>query len=160
MHKVNFQVALLAFGVLCSGHVASAQQAHADPAPDIVGEVMEYRLYWMGDSTQFNACRVYEHIGRPANFPAVLSVAARRLLDRPADPCGKGELPPRRVAIHSVTVGDSVARVSVFVLKGEKRHREDFRLRGGRSGPWEVEEVTLSRHMYFSPPPPAARPPQ
>lgn len=156
MHKVALRIALLACGLALFVNPAKGQQEPTATA-GLLETVMEYRVFWMGDSTTtFIACQVYERSGRPDGFPESFSVAARRLLDRQTDSCEpQPDLPVSRISIHSVAAGDSSAQVSLFVLNGEKRHREDYTLLRAGHSRWFVAEVRRYSHMHFVGPRPA-----
>jgi hypothetical protein len=140
----------LVFGLFWSNAAAAQQPASAEAA--VLDRVMEYRRYWLEDSTSFVACQVYERIGRPADFPAGLSEPSGRMLDHPEQPCSNPGLNRRRVAIYSMSVGETSAEVSLLVLKGERRHREDYVLaRGpGNAVVWRVDKVSISSMVYFT----------
>lgn len=131
-----------------------------------VNAAVDYRVVWMQDTTAFDACTVYVAMGRPANFAAVLSEPARRVVAPVAgDPCREEEGRPRRrpsriVRVDSVTLGDTVGTVVLAVQKGENHLLETYRLRPRSSGPeWWVRDVTLWGAMrVYAPLPSGAAP--
>src|SRR4051812_24315717 len=88
--------------------------------------VLRHRAYLLGDSTRFDACSVYNALGRPANFPSGIDPTLVRLLDRTSDPCRRDSSsvavhwPPYLVRVDSL----APARAVLTVVKGEYSFRE------------------------------------
>lgn len=136
MHKVLRSaiptcVLALALGVT----QAHAQQQGGDAVARALNTVMNFRLYWMGDSTRVDACSVYQALGSPEDFPVRVGSSVRPLLDRTTEPCVAGDSsrvtvrwPLNYVRVDSVSVsGDSTARVHLTVRKqSEQRHFETY----------------------------------
>lgn len=166
MHKVVARSVLFGIAALLQGTSASAQSTLDSAKIAAVNTVIDYRVTWMEDSTPFDACSVYEGMGKPANFPSVLARPARRVVATGAEPCAGAsgaavQRPSRVVRVDSVALGDTLGTVRVTVNKGEKRIIETYTLRrfSNRSG-WGVRAVTLTGalRVYASPPPPVAAP--
>jgi hypothetical protein len=77
----------------CSLLVLAVLPAHAQeqqrPAPGFVAinTVMDFRAHWVGDSTRFDACSIYEALGTPENFTEAILPSVLPLLDRTREPC-------------------------------------------------------------------------
>ncbi|MDB4952219.1 MAG: TonB-dependent receptor [Gemmatimonadetes bacterium] len=129
---------------------AQTQTGAATAAAAVLSEAMAYRSVWMGDSTRFDACSVFNALGRPAGFPEGISPNVRGLLDRASDPC-----PPaatfraaadREVRVDDVAVSDTTATLRATVRIGDKFHHERYGLQRSASG-WHVREVAVSGAM-------------
>ena len=132
----------------------------------LVNAVLDHRAHWLGDSTRFDACSVYNALGRPANFPAGLDTSLVRLLDRVREPCANDSArvvvrwPRRFVSVESVSSGGP--RVILRVVKGEYSWRETYTLRtwpnAARRGV-SVAEVRTWGLLQSHPVPPGRRNP-
>jgi hypothetical protein len=160
------RTALFGIAALLQGTSASAQSTSGSAKIAAVNTVIDYRVTWMEDSTPFDACSVYEGMGKPANFSSVLARLARRVVALGAEPCAGAsgaavQRPSRVVRVDSVALGDTLGTVRVTVSKGEKRIIETYTLRRlpNRSR-WGVREVTLSGalRVYARPSPSVAAP--
>jgi hypothetical protein len=156
-------VALLGIATLVSAGSAATQSTNDAAKIAAVNAVLEYRVVWMEDLTPFDACEVYVAMGRPLDFPGVLTRQARRVVQPEGDPCsvapsGTARRPSRLVRVDSVVLGDTLGIVRLAVQKGEKRILETYRLRPRTGGSaWGVRDVTLwgALRVYFSSPAPA-----
>jgi hypothetical protein len=166
LHQVVARTFLLGLAALLHGTSASAQGTPDSAKIAAVNTVIDYRVIWMEDSTPFDACSVYEGMGKPANFSSVLARPARRVVALDSEPCGGApgaavRRPSRVVRVDSVALGDTLGTVRVTVNKGEKRIIETYSLRRfpNRSG-WGVRAVTLTGalRVYASPLPPVTAP--
>ncbi|HWK90382.1 MAG TPA: hypothetical protein VNP72_10310 [Longimicrobium sp.] len=138
---------------------AATQERAPTPGEAAVNAVLSHRAQWLHDATPFNACRVYEALGRPADFPAGIRPAHRRLLSRTDNPCAPlapGTQHGDMVFLDTLLVGDSTAKVSVTVRAGEQVHREQYRLVNLRRGSWGLDSVLAWGHLRVH----AARPPE
>ena len=143
--------------------VCAAQPARVSAPTAVMGAVMRYRLYWLGDSTPFAACPAYRALGRPADFPSALEPAWARLLDRDVGSCDAGTpaaAVPQGPVVRTDTLilADSTAELRLTVRRGEYRHQQRYTLRRspfGPSGSWWVESVWLSAGIQVHGGPPA-----
>lgn len=124
---------------------------------------MQFRHYWMRDSTPFDACSIYEVPNRPADFPNGIESPQRDLLDWATDPCTPVETPsssmgwPQRITLQALTITEWVAYAHLNVQHGENIHQEDYTLvLSSAPGHWKVQDV----HVWgmrlagrFRPPP-------
>lgn len=154
MHEIGRWLIALAVASALWAAPAPAQQTTTRTA--VLGAVMGYRLHWIGDSTAFDACRVFRVAGEPADFPAGIMQPLRVLLDQPVDPCRRttsSTAPRNRVVVDSLSAGDSLAHVFLTVRRGERVHRENYILRTPRAQPGfvGVKTVTLWGSVQFYP---------
>lgn len=113
--------------------VLSTAPLTAQPSNEtrVLNAVMRHRAYVTGDSTRFDACSVYNALGRPTNFPAGIDPGLAPLLDRTKDPCTRKSssvtvrCPPYMVRVDSLMTGRAVLRI----VKGEYSFREAYTLR-------------------------------
>lgn len=149
MPQVGLMRAVWLLCLPCIIAADGATQRAPSPALRAVDAAIAYRLAWLGDSTRFDACSVYDVTGRPRGFPAGLT-SSTRLLGRASEACPHGRVSPsaqqapRVVIVDTVVVSDETARVSLTVRRGEYTHRERFEMRmRAASGTWGVDRVTL-----------------
>jgi hypothetical protein len=124
-----------------------------------VNRVLEYRAFWVGDSTRVDACSLFQSLGQPTGFPAGINPQVAFLLDRASEPCADDpqraarSWPRAVVRVDSVTAGDSVVRVRLTVMKGENVYREAYSVGALDRGGW-IREVTVTGLMreYLIPP--------
>lgn len=145
MHTVltrGARLTLLALVVLAG---EARCQSAASPELAAVNTVLDWRLNWLGDNTSFNACTIYEAVGRPANFPAGVLPGLIRGLDRTSAPCeGRAQAAgasQREVTVDSVTLRGDSATVFVTVRKGEIRYYEAYMLVHPSPQRWALQEV-------------------
>ncbi|HEX6751406.1 MAG TPA: hypothetical protein VF092_29210 [Longimicrobium sp.] len=158
MHQALIRTLLAAAMTVVVVPRAAAQGLFSRPGPAALSAVMSFRGAWLADSTRFDGCSVARLLGPPAEYMGVILPPMRRMIDT-TGPCGApaGE-PVRRarptVWLDSLTVADSVAYVSVTVLRGELTHRERYTLTGWRPGlPWAVVDMHLwgASQQHFRP---------
>ncbi|HEU0013865.1 MAG TPA: hypothetical protein VFQ45_09280 [Longimicrobium sp.] len=140
----------LAVLALLTAAPAAAQERPPTREEAAVNAVISHRVQWLRDDTPFHACRVFEALGRPADFPAGILPAHRRLLTRTQDPCAPpapGAPPADVVLLDTLLVQDSTARVSLTVRAGERVHREQYRLVNPGRGSWGLESVLSWGHL-------------
>lgn len=151
--------------LLAVASVAGATTAHAQRKEiALLTAVMKYRAFVARDSTPFDACSVYNAVGRPADFPAGFDRIVLPLLDRVVNPCGGDSLraavrwPPRFVRVESVTAAPASGQPAVVlaVRKYEYSYREAFRVRSVGSST-EVAEVRTYGILQSLPVPPGRR---
>jgi hypothetical protein len=124
---------------------------------------MSFRVNWMGDSTLFNACSVYQAADRPANFPEGISPPLQRVLDRGGAPPCEGRSPgvpgawTPQVVVDSVVIAGDSAAVFATVRKGEISYFEQYMLVAGENGRWSAREVRIWGAMREYPVPPGVR---
>jgi hypothetical protein len=141
------------------------QPARAQSAPTVEGglavvnAVLRFRLYWLEDRTQFDACSLYAQSGRPATFLEGIPSDLRDLVGPVAgegDPCAQtsaGVDPPSRIVqVHSLTQQDTLAQVRLLVRKGDHSHIEDYTLRRTFTAQWDVADLRLWGRLYVAPP--------
>lgn len=139
--------ALLGFAAMLFSTAVAGQRATDPPRIAAVNTVIDYRVVWMEDTTRFDACMVYEAMGRPENLLAVLTRSARRVVTPGTEPCSGAprpapQTPTRIVRVDSVALGDTLGRVFVTVWKGEKRVFETYHLNPISGGSqWGVRNV-------------------
>lgn len=165
MHRqlvVRYALALLVLAGLAGPMRLVGQSAPRADALSAIVEAMFFRRGPMADSLPFDACSVWEHGGRPADFPEGVLPGLRFLLDRPAaDPCGlpkpsAGSRFERVARVDSVVIADSTARVYVHVRRGEWSYQEVYHL-ANRPTPgdgWSMREVRMYAPIHVTPPPP------
>jgi hypothetical protein len=140
--------------ILASALSACGQDISDTTNIELVRTVMEHRLIWMQDSTQYNACRIHEQLGRPDNLSARLGPLGSRLLNQLDNPCAAPRPKGPVINLMSVTVEDSIGRVILFIIRGEFGHEEEYMLRMTPGGPpWAIEEVRLTGWTHYNPPP-------
>jgi hypothetical protein len=137
----------------------SAQQAPASDAVAILDRVMNFRIFWLGDTTPLAACSAFTVLGRPADFPVRLSRYVLPLLDRDPSTCDRPPVQQSKswcpiVNLEKITIADSVATVDLTVSRDHYRYRETYRATRYRMGNprssfpprsiWFVDGVTLS----------------
>jgi hypothetical protein len=161
MRKVFLICALSIGAILAISMSAFAQEGPDTIAIELLRTVMPHRLMWLRDSTLYNACQIYEKLGRPENLAERLGPHGGPLLNRQGDPCAGPRPRGSAINLSSITVEDSIARVVLYVIRGEFGHEEEYTLRtpppGGPS--WAIEEVRLSGWTHYNPPPRSAPPP-
>ena len=156
MHQALTRILLVAG--MAAAPPAAAQGLFSQPAPAALSAVMSFRGAWLADSTHFDGCSVARLLGQPAEYTGSILPPMRRMIDTSL-PCGAAAAEPVRRAqptvwLDSVTVEDSVAYVSVTVLRGELTHRERYTLAGWRPGlPWSVVDMRLwgASQQHFRP---------
>jgi hypothetical protein len=151
---------LVALTMLLGATNASAQRKEIA----LLNAVMKYRAFIVHDSTPFDACSVYNAVGRPTDFPAGFDRTVLPLLDRVENPCGADSArvavrwPPLFVRVESVTAAPSGGQPSVVlaVRKYEYTYREGFRVRAV-GATTEVVEVRTYGILQSLPVPPGRR---
>lgn len=145
-------IGLLSIPVALSAlHSAAWSQPAGDPLlMRAVSSIMDYRLNWLGDSTPFRACAIYEATGRPASFPEGLAPGVLRGLDRVTDLCADPERTTplqnqRFVRVDSITVRGDTAYGFVTVRKGEQRYLEEYTMPRVSPDRWGLAEVRATR---------------
>lgn len=130
----------------------------------MLNAVMKFRAAVIHDSTSFDACTVYNAVGRPVDFPAGFDRIVLPLLDRTAEPCAQDSAraanrwPRRFVRVESVTPGATGGpTVVLLVTKYEYQYREAYLLRPVDSHR-EVAEVRTYGIVQYHPAPPGRRP--
>ncbi|HET7229807.1 MAG TPA: hypothetical protein VFJ16_07390 [Longimicrobium sp.] len=131
----------------------------ATPQVAAINAVIGYRLYWISDSTAFDACSVYRAAGSQQRVVDGLAPGIRDWFMASAKPCGDAAAgDPRResrVLVDSLAVSGAVASVYLTVRRGERTHREEYRLMNPTPGlTWAVDRVVLSgavRNYYVRP---------
>jgi hypothetical protein len=145
----------------CSSLPGPSAAPRAADALSLIGDVMMLRVSAMGDTLPYDACSVFEAVGRPADFPAGLLPGVVPLLDRAGpDPCSAesprvGARFPRVVRVDSVRIGRTSAAVHLAVMRGEWRYRETFLfnpLPDGRG--WGFREAQITHPLRIVAPPP------
>lgn len=128
-------------------HSASSSQPSGNPQLiRAASSIMDYRLNWLEDSTQFSACAIYEATGRSASFPEGLAPGVLRGLDRVTEPCAEAEHTPphqnqRFIRVDSITIRGDTAYGFVTVQKGEQRFREEYTMARVLPDRWGLAEV-------------------
>ena len=141
----------LAAALLLAGFAGAPLSAQELPsALAAIDQVMGFRRDVVDDATPFDACRVFEHGGRPADFPAQIREGIRPLLDRlRTEPCAAAAGDPNRlVSVDSVVRTDSMAYVHLSVRRGEWSFTETYSLSltQDRRG-WGVREARIGRAL-------------
>jgi hypothetical protein len=114
--------------------------------------VMVQRVVWMADATPFDACQVYQALGRPADFPHQLPLRARQLLDHDGEPCTGPPSTRPIVELHAIGVDGPRAQVVLRVTRQGYTYLETHDLRTqAERGPWRVIEVRLHGWLHFTP---------
>jgi hypothetical protein len=153
------QLALCAVAICASTVAAQAPSTRAETK--VVNAVVGYRRSFLGDTTRFDACSVFDRTGRQAQFPQGTHNPDRVLLGVATDRCVQGRVSASAqaarhvVVVDSVSVSDSRGVVLLTVRHGEYSHRETFTLvprAGGAT--WGVTEVRLWGGIQSTPPPP------
>jgi hypothetical protein len=159
--KRRWAAALLMTGALG----LSATPGHAQRKEiAVLNAVIKYRAFIVRDSTPFDACSVYNAVGRPADFPAGFDRIVLPLLDRVVNPCGADSSrvavrwPPRFVRVESVSVapGSDQPGVVLAIRKYEYTYHEAFRVRSVGTST-EVSEVRTYGILQSLPVPPSRR---
>lgn len=154
-------------GVILALAVLQARPAHGQDAGtggegiSVLNAVLRHRLFWMEDRTPFDPCSLHIQSGRPANFPDSIPPELRGLVavlapgtvpDLCSDRAAAARaLPSRVVRVGAVTPADSVVQVRLHVQKGDRAHTEDYTVKRGPLGGWNVVEVRMWGHLYVVP---------
>lgn len=165
MHRILRRVVLPAFtagGVFATGAPCQAVNSKLDA----VNTVLDFRINWVGDFTKFDACSIFEAVGKPADFPRGVLSPFLRALDSAAPDCGnpRSEESPAsgsRVVVDSIAIHAESATTYITVHKGEQVYREDYHLVNRTPGaPWGLREVRTwgaTRAYPSQPSPPEQR---
>jgi hypothetical protein len=146
--SVVLTLALLPLAIL------RGQQATASTPVQVFEAVMRYRVFWMGDSTRFAACRTHAALGRPSDFPSALDPRYRGLLDRDVSDCGTDSRPAGGnwspvMVVDTLLSNPSDAELRVTARRGEHQHQQRYFLRKHPIGGWSVQRVELSAGIQY-----------
>lgn len=124
------------------GLAQAARVANSRDRASILESVLNHRLYWMGDSTQFDGC-TFSAMQISESEASSLSRGIRRVISSRA--CGEQQ-PGSSIRVASVQTLDSVATVMLTITRGEYRYREEYLLaKRPRFGVWWIRSVKHDR---------------
>ncbi|HEX6749269.1 MAG TPA: hypothetical protein VF092_18370 [Longimicrobium sp.] len=156
---IRARLCALAIGVatIAGANAAGAQRKEIA----YLNAVMQFRAFVVRDTTRFDACSVYNAVGRPADFPAGFDRSVLPLLDRTVNPCGADSTrvavrwPPRFVRVERVVVAPEAngPHVVLAVRKYEYSYREAFRVNpvGTRANVSEVRTYGILQSLPIPP---------
>ena len=134
----------------CAGPRMLAAQGSPSRESEALNAVLRYRLYWLADSTVFDACRVYTVLNRPATLGPMIETPFRRLVNA-EKPCDEPVRAVRDlVLLKSITVDKIAATVSLSIQHGDYIHDETYHLLGP---PWLVDSVVIRGAVTITRPP-------
>lgn len=157
--NVPSRTLLIASVILVSGAVTStlrAQLPRLQPEPvRILDAVMQYRRFYLTDTTKLDTCQLLETLHRPATFPDRLEASSRAMLDLPVANCDNGRVNPYSpyrpiVRLDSIVIGDSLHRVGLYVQHGEYSHHELYTVAQSLLS-WQVVKGEMFGSMQWLP---------
>lgn len=144
MRKIFLIPYLLLTLLIALPRPARAQEKADSVALEVVRAMMERRVWWRIDTTEFIACSIYEKLGRPANLAERLGPVASSLLDSPVNPCDARTRSESDIALVSVAVADTTAEVILLVHRGANSYVEKCMMRLSERDGWTLTEIRTS----------------
>lgn len=138
----------LAMALCCvTAEISVAQAKEAQLARGLEA-VLQYRHFWMGDTTALDLCSSTASTRGVDSAIAERWRKAVRVADCEHRPAGKR--PRERVWLRSITMADTVGSAELQVMRGEYSHLERYSLRP-RGKIWVVIEVVLNGGLQVHP---------